>query len=303
MEEELKIKSCTGKNLYVKKWIDKNRKQYKGVIQLVHGMQEQIEKYNEFATMLMEQGYIVIGHDQLGHGYTASDEEELGYFAKKDGWQKLVEDVHIIQNKIKKEYSKIPYIIFGHSMGSLIVRTYITKYKDNIDGIIISGTTGRKKGLITAIFLTKLIMLFKGEKYRSDFLEYLITGSFNKKFNQSEVKENEIINEKNELEKDEKYRKNFTVSAYLELLKGIKYLSKQKNIKNTPNIPILIFSGDKDPVGEHSKGVIRVYKMLEKAGNTNITIRLFKNGKHNMLNSENKNEVYRLILNWLLQFK
>ena len=103
MEKEFYFKSCTGQEVYAKKWIREDRKEYKGVIQLVHGMQEHIGRYNEFANFLADCGYVVVGHDHLGHGNTAKSEEELGYFAKENGWSKLGEDVHILQNQIKEK--------------------------------------------------------------------------------------------------------------------------------------------------------------------------------------------------------
>lgn len=302
MNKEFKFKSCTGKNVYARMWINKEIKEYKAVVQLVHGMQEHIGRYDDFANMLAECGYIVVGHDHLGHGNTVEKEEEFGYFADIDGWNKLVEDIHILQNQIKNEYPDLPYVIMGHSMGSLLVRTYLTKYEDDIQGAIISGTSGQKTGLIAGMLLTKLVMLFRGKRYKSNLLEYLVTGSFNKKFKPNRTKSDWTTRDYEQVDKfvnDAKCGKNFTAIAYYDLLSGTYYLSKQKNINKTLNVPILIFSGDKDPVGENAKGVIRVYNMLKKAGLDNVRIRLFKDGRHEMLNEINKEEVYYFILDWL----
>ncbi len=187
-------------------------------------------------------------------------------------------------------------------MGSLLVRTYLTKYKDNISGAIISGTSGQKRGLISGMMLIKLVMLFRGKRYRSKLLEYLITGSFNRKFKPNRTKSDWTTRDNNQVDialKDPKCGHNFTASAYYDLLSGTYYLSKQKNIDKTMKVPIFMFSGDKDPVGENSKGVIRVYNMLKKAGLENVTIRLFKDGRHEMLNEINRDEVYHYILKWL----
>lgn len=302
MDKEFKFTSSTGKDVYARMWANDNIKEYKGIVQLVHGMQEHIGRYVEFANVLADCGYIVVGHDHLGHGNTVKNEDEFGHFADKEGWNRLVDDIHILQNQIQKEYPELPYIIMGHSMGSLLVRTYITKYKDNISGVIISGTSGQKNGLVAGMLLTKLIMLFRGKKYKSNLLEYLVTGSFNKKFKPNRTKADWTTRDYEQVDKyakDPKCGHNFTTSAYYDLLSGTYYLSKQKNINKTINVPILIFSGDKDPVGENSKGVIRVYNMLEKAGLDNIKIRLFKDGRHEMLNEINKDEVYYFILDWL----
>lgn len=302
MQENFCFTSSTKEEIHARIWKNNNIKEYRGVIQLVHGMQEHIGRYDEFAQVLANNGYIVVGHDHLGHGDTAKSEDDFGYFAKKDGWNHLAEDVHILQNKIAKEYSNLPYIIFGHSMGSLVVRTYLTKYQDNLAGVILSGTSGQKGGLLVGQILTRLIMLFRGDRYRSILLEYLITGSFNKKFKPNRTKadwttrDEEVVDK---YQKDPKCGFNFTTNGYLNLLQGSYYLSKQKNINKTANVPILLISGDKDPVGGMGKGVIRVMNMLEKAGLDKVTIRLFKDARHELLNETNKGEVYYVIFNWL----
>lgn len=302
MVETFTFISSTKETIYAQKWLQEDRKEYKGVIQLVHGMQEHIGRYDEFANILAKQGYIVIGHDHLGHGHTVKNEKKFGYFAKEDGWNRLVEDIHILQNQISNQYPNLPYIIFGHSMGSLLVRTYLTKYDDMVSGVVLSGTSGQKFGLLIGQLLAKGIILFKGDLYRSHLLEYLVTGSFNKKFKPTRTKADWTT--RNEQEVD-KYQKdalcgiNFTARGYLDLLKGTYYLSKQKNIDKTKYLPIYLFSGDHDPVGRMGKGVIRVYHMLEKAGLKDITIRLFQNGRHEMLNEVNKEEVLFYLFKWL----
>lgn len=302
MQESFYFTSSTKEEIHARIWKNEEIKEYRGVIQLVHGMQEHIGRYDEFAQVLAHNGYIVVGHDHLGHGDTAKKEEDLGYFAKKDGWNSLAKDVHILQNKVSKEYPELPYVIFGHSMGSLVVRTYLTKYKDDLAGVILCGTSGQKGGLLAGQILTKLIMLFKGDRYRSKLLEYLITGSFNKKFKPNRTnadwttRDEQVVDK---YQKDPKCGFNFTTNGYLNLLQGSYYLSKQKNINKTLNVPILLISGDKDPVGGMGKGVIRVMNMLEKSGLDKVTIRLFKDARHELLNETNKDEVYYVIFNWL----
>lgn len=302
MESTFSFKSSTGFDVFAKKWINNDFKEHKGIIQLVHGMQEHIGRYNDFANFLANNGYIVVGHDHLGHGNTAKCEDDFGYFADNNGWDRLVEDVHILQNKVHNEYPNLPYIVMGHSMGSLIVRTYITKYDDNLTGVIVSGTSGQKYGLISGKLLIKIISTFKGKRYKSKLIEHLVTGSFNKKFEPNRTPSDWICSDENEVNKfieDEKCGKMFSVQAYYDLLSGTQYLSKQKNVNKTVKVPILIFSGDEDPVGQNGKGVLRVYKMLKKDGTRNVYLRLFKNARHELLNEVNKLEVYNFILDWL----
>lgn len=231
----------------------------------------------------------------------SKSEEEYGHFSDKQGWSNLVDDIHKVQAFAKKEYPDLKYTIFGHSMGSLLVRTYITKYKDKIDKVIICGTSGKRLGIISGIFLIKLMKIFLGKKYKSELIEYLVTGSFNKKFNPNRTVADWTSRDQESVDEfisDKKCLKNFTLQAYEDLLKGSLYVSKQKNVNKSIKVPILITSGDKDPVGENAKGVIRVYKMFEK-GNYEVDIRLFKDARHELLNEINKEEVFGYILNWI----
>lgn len=302
MQEDFYFTSSTGNKIHAKMWRNEEIKQYRGVVQLVHGMEEHIGRYDGFASVLADNGYIVVGHDHLGHGKTVVNKEGFGYFAKKDGWEHLASDVHILQKETSKKYPNLPYIIFGHSMGSLVVRTYLTKYQDHLTGVILSGTSGQRAGLITGQILAGFMMLLKGERYRSSLLEYLVTGSFNKKFKPNRTKADWTTRNEEEVDK---YQKdplcgiNFTTNGYLNLLKGTYYLSKQKNINKTAQVPILLISGDKDPVGGMGKGVIRVERMLKRAGLQDVTVRLFKDARHELTNEINKDEVYYVIFHWL----
>ena len=298
------FQSSIGRQIPYKEWKKEELNEYKGVVQLVHGMQEHIDRYSDFANFLAENGYIVVGHSHLGHGDSVTTKEEYGYFAEKDGWWRLVEDVHLLQNKVQKKYPDMNYIIMGHSMGSLVVRSYLTKYKDNISKAIISGTSGQKYGLIAGQVLINIIKLAKGDHYRSQLVEKLITGSFNDNFKPNRTKADWLSRDEKQVDKylaDEKCGINFTLQAYQDLLKGTRYLSKQRNVNKTLNVPMLLFSGTKDPVGANGKGVIRVYRMLKKAGLEFVTLKLFEDGRHEMLNETNKEEVYQFILDWIEQ--
>ena len=298
------FQSSIGRQIPYKEWKKEELNEYKGVVQLVHGMQEHIDRYSDFANFLAENGYIVVGHSHLGHGDSVTTKEEYGYFAEKDGWWRLVEDVHLLQNKVQKKYPDMNYIIMGHSMGSLVVRSYLTKYKDNISKAIISGTSGQKYGPIAGQVLINIIKLAKGDHYRSQLVEKLITGSFNDNFKPNRTNADWLSRDEKQVNKylaDEKCGINFTLQAYQDLLKGTRYLSKQRNVNKTLKVPMLLFSGTKDPVGANGKGVIRVYRMLKKAGLEFVTLKLFEDGRHEMLNETNKEEVYQFILDWIEQ--
>ena len=265
-------------------------------------MEEFIGRYDEFALFLASKGYMVVGHDHIGHGNSVKDDRELGNFGCKDAWFRLAEDIHILQNNVAKEYPNIPYIVMGHSMGSLLTRTYLTIYNDNLSGAIITGTSGQKYGLHLGILLASIIKMFKGGDYKSKLLERLVTGSFNNNFKPTRTEADWTTSDETKVDeymKVAKPNRKFTVDSYIALFKGSIYLNRKDKIKNTPNIPILIFSGDKDPVGANGKGVKRVYNMLKEAGVENITFKLFENGRHEMLNEVNREEVFDFVLEWI----
>ena len=302
MIKEFYFKSSTGKDLYAKKWYDENLTEYKAVIQLVHGMEEYISRYDEFANYLASKGFMVVGHDHIGHGKSVKDDSELGHMDCEDGWFRMAEDIHILQNKTSQEYPNIPYFIMGHSMGSLLTRTYATIYDDNLTGIILSGTSGQKSMLHLGKFLTSVIKTFKGPKYKSKLLHKMVIGSFNNKFKPNRTESDWTTRDTKKIDEYMKVinpNRRFTIESYSQLMKGSIYLNDMSKIKNTPNIPILIFSGDKDPVGEMGKGVTRVYNMLKEVGIEDVTLKLFKDGRHEMLNEINRDEVFEFILNWI----
>ena len=301
MEVEFYFKSSTGRDIHAKKWYDENLNEYKGVIQLVHGMEESITRYENFARFLVTKGFIVYGHDHLGHGKSVRNDKELGDYDCKDGWLRLAEDIHILQNMIKEKYNNLPRFILGHSMGSMLTRTYVTLYNDNLNGIIILGTSGQKRNITSALLVSNIIKLFKGEKYKSKFLANLMSKSLNKAFKPIKTGTEWLTRDQKILEENRKNlnpNRKFTVESYIQLLKGIKYINEMNNIKKTVDIPILLASGTMDPVGENSKGIIRVYKMMQSAG-LNVEMKLYDGARHEILNEINREEVYEFLLNWI----
>lgn len=210
----------------------------KGLLQVVHGMSEHIGRYDEFMRRLAAEGYIVFGHDHLGHGKTAN-ENELGYIAKKDGWLRLAEDVSVFKNGAVNGLSELPdigslpYFLMGHSMGSFVVRTASELYLKP-DKLIIMGTGGPNPASGAGLALAKIIKLFCGEKHISNLLYFLMFGSYNRKF-----KENDIVSwlstDKSERDKnraDKFCTFKFTVSALEDLIKLQSFANRKDWFKN-----------------------------------------------------------------------
>lgn len=153
----------------------------KGIVQIVHGMCEHKERYIPFMEYLSAHGYICAIHDHRGHGESVLAEEDLGYMYK-GGWKALVEDIRLVQNEVKASYPTLPYTLFGHSMGSMAVRSFTKRYDDSIDTLFVCGCPSRNPAGGAGRLLAGLIGALKGERYRSPLMQRLSFGSFNKPF-------------------------------------------------------------------------------------------------------------------------
>ena len=273
----------------------------KGIIQVVHGMNEYIERYNNFMSFFAEKGYIVVGHDHLGHGKTALNDRELGYFSQKNGWSHLCDDVKSITEFVKKDYPTLPIYLFGRSMGSFITRITVNRYSNLYDKFIICGTSGENPLASVGLMLTNIFKVIKGDKYVSKFILNMAFSSYNKKFDNITkyewlTKDREIINK---YINDKFCMFDFTVSAMHDLITLCKKCNINKWFKDFPkHMPVFIISGSDDPVGNYGKGVIEVYNKLKKYG-SNVTYKLYKNCRHEIHNDSCKDEVFYDILNFI----
>lgn len=274
----------------------------KAVLQIVHGMIEHIERYDEFARFANQAGYLVVGHDHVGHGNTVVEPDDYGYFPKD--WQTLVADVHTLQVEVKQKYPNIPYIIMGHSMGSFITRLYLAKYGQDVEAAIIMGTGQQPRVQTwTAIGLTRILRVIHGEKYRSKFLEQMSTGMFNRSFSPNRTKADWLSRDEAEVDKylaHEHHQFTPTLNMYHSLFTFSNYAASPKWIKQIPHtLPLLLISGATDPVGGASKGVECFYALLQREGFSDVTLKLYPEARHEILNELNKVEVMRDLVAWM----
>lgn len=274
----------------------------KGIIQICHGMAEHIGRYDNFMNFLCDNGYIVVGYDQRGHGMTAGSVENCGYMSDSDNIEVLVEDVHKVVEHIKNAYPEKNIYLFGHSMGSFVSQRYVELYNNEISGLILSGSS-YNDGLIIKLgnILASMITKSKGRKHISHFINNLSLGSYNKKFKPAKTSVDWLSrdNENNvKYENDEYCGMIFTVSYFKDLTNCFKLIAKDLELVNN-KLPIYIMSGDNDPVGNFGKGTTLLFTKLKKVGISDLTLKLYKDGRHEMLNEINKEEVYKNILEWV----
>lgn len=283
-------------------------KNIKGFFQIVHGMTEHIARYEKLMRDLADIGYITFGYDNLGHGNTATDDSELGFIASKDGWDLLAKDVKIFSDAVISEYTKqsedkLPYILMGHSMGSFIVRVASEKYVSP-DKLIIMGTGGKNPAADAGLALISVIKKFKGEKHFSPIIDSIAFGSYNKRFGKTTKDDPSLW-----LTNDESVRKayyndkyctfKFSVSAMADLITLIKECNRDEWYKNVSGkMPILLLSGEDDPVGNFGKGIIEVRDKLKK-NNADVECILYKGARHEILNDFTYCEVKNNIIDFI----
>ncbi len=302
MRKNFKFVDSNGLELNVYKWVPKGK--ILGVIQISHGMTENILRYDEFAEFLNNNGFIVYGHDHRGHGETAKNKENFGYLADDNGFEWLVKDLHELMIKIKSENKELPLYLFGHSMGSFVSQRFAELYGNELDGLILSGSNGQPIKLVSlAIFLSKLEIILFGRRHVSKMLDKISFGGFNKKFKPNRTNCDWLCSVESEVDKyiNNKYCGFIcTSSFYYDFFRGLKEIHKDKNFKSIPkDLPIYILSGDMDPVGVFGKGIINLYEKLKNNGIKDVSYKLYKDKRHEILNENNKDQVMNDILLWL----
>ena len=277
------------------------------VFQMIHGMLEYIERYISFFEYLTTKGFVVVGHDHLGHGQSINTIDDLGYFGEPNPNELIINDIHNLRLLIQQKYPKIPYFMAGHSMGSYLLRQYISLNGVGIAGAIILGTGYEYPLKISmGLNLCKIISFFKGSHYRSKLFKKLCleTGPYKKYDLKKRDENNSWITSDPKMAKiyneDNKMDFNFTINGFTALINATKYSCDPSNIaKIRKDLPILIVSGDCDPVGNNGKGVKKVYEMMKFAGILDIKMKLFENDRHEILNEINRDEVFEYIKIWL----
>lgn len=276
----------------------------RAVVQIVHGIAEHIERYDDFMRFLAENGIVAVGDDHLGHGKSVTEPGDLGFFNDKDGWDYAVMDEERLHDQMREEYPDVPYIFFGHSMGSFLTRTLIIKCPDKYDAAILSGTGHQSKALVYAGgLLANLTVKLKGARADGQQLNDVAFGTYLSHITDPRTPFDWLTRDEAAVDKyiaDPMCGFVCTASLYRDMMDGVKFITTQSNIdKMDKTKPIYFMSGAEDPVGDYGVGVDRAYKAFCKAGLHDVKIRLYPGGRHEMLNETNHLEVYKDILDWI----
>lgn len=274
-----------------------------GVLQLAHGMAEHSERYADFARACNDQGFIVVANDHRGHGRTGEKGGLMGYFAESDGFDRVVDDLEQITSWIKKTYPQLPVFLMGHSMGSFLTRRYLQKYGANIQGAIIMGSGGDPGATAKFGKLIARRQMRRDPTKPSALLDKLSFGNFNRGVKNPQTKFDWLSRDPQAVAKyiEDPYC-GFVCSSgfFYDLLTGLEQIHDPALIAQIPkHIPLLVVSGEADPVGKNGKGVREFVAQYEGAGIRNIKTILYPGARHELLNEENRTEVIADICQWL----
>lgn len=276
----------------------------RAIVQIIHGIAEYIDRYDEFMSFLADNGIIAVGTDHLGHGKSIESEEQTGFFAYDNGWDYVVRDEEVLRLAMHENYPELPIIVFGHSMGSFMARTLLIRYPDAFNAAIISGTGNQGAALVNGgLFMGNLVTGLKGAHHYSKFLNNLAFGSYNKIYENPKTEYDWLSRDEANVQKyidDPLCGFIPSCSLFRDMMTGVKFITNKKNLTAmNKDMPVYFMSGDMDPVGECGKGVQKAYNNFLEAGMKDVSIKLYPGGRHEMLNEINKDEVYTDILAWL----
>jgi alpha-beta hydrolase superfamily lysophospholipase len=299
--ELFKIETRDHLQLQAYSWAVKNPL---AVVQIAHGMMEHAGRYDHFASWLNEHQVAVYANDHIGHGLTAKTPADLGHFPRKDDWQRSVDILQSLTQKIHAEHPGIPVFLFGHSMGSVMAQTYMMLCGREADGYILSGPV-RQSGTMANLGLKiagMLTFLF-GPEDRSKLLIFLGYGQYNNRLKPRRTAFDWLSNVDSTVDK---YMGSpicgFACSNrfYQNFFHGFNYISKRKNLKQIPpGTQVYIFAGRMDPAGKFGKDPQKINYLLSKFASARVRMKLYCKGRHEMLSEENREEVFGDLLEWM----
>ena len=276
----------------------------RAVVQISHGMIEMIDRYEDFALFLNGHGYAVIGNDHLGHGLTAGNDADLGYFCPRNMSATVVADLHRVTKYAKKKYKNKPYFLLGHSMGSFMARRYLMTYGMDLDGAVICGTGRQSRPvLIAGTIVSNAMRLVFGDRFRSRLLEMSAFGGYQKRIPDPRTKSDWMTRDTRIVDfcRSSKYCTFiFTINGYRTLFEVLFFIQNRQNAARIPSeLPLFFIAGGQDPVGHYGRDVRRVSAGYERAGVEDVSVKIYQEDRHEVLNELDRDLVYRDVLSWL----
>ena len=301
MRQEAFYPSCGYGDIRYCRWVPEETP--RGIIQILHGIAEHVERYDDFAHFLASKGFLVVAEDHMGHGKSISKDGVRGYFY--GGWFSAVADSHKLYEITRTEFPETPYILFGHSMGSFMVRTMLQDYPEmDIQGCIICGTGWQPEWMLSAgLAICAQVCKSEKEKQASQLLQKIAFGSYNKRVEHPRTQYDWLSRDPKIVDQ---YIADplcgFVAAAGLmrDMFTGIRYIQRKDNLrKMRKDLPIYFIAGGDDPVGSYGAGVEKTVAHFENAGMQAVTSKIYPLCRHEILNEINRQEVYHDVLQWV----
>lgn len=292
-----KIKSSSD-NLELELAYIEPKEEIKGVVQISHGMSEHKERYYDFMEYLKNQGYVVVINDHRGHGSSVKNKEELGYFYTED-INYIINDLYDVTKYIKNKYKDKKIYLFSHSMGTLVARGYIQKYDNEIEKLVLCGPPTKNELTKFAIKLSQVSKYINKDTKPSKLLNKLTFGSYNKGNTINNEWLSKSIDNVNNYNEDELCGFIFTGNGFINLYKLMDNAFCRENYKmQNKSLPIFVIAGSEDPVIQDEKKFLELVDFLKELGYKDVTSKLYKDLKHEILNEEEKNIIYKDVLDF-----
>lgn len=291
-----------GYRLYTRIWTPSSPP--RGIVHIAHGMSEHGGRYAAVAEALTEAGYAVYAHDHRGHGRTAETERDLGHFADAGGWAKVVDDIGAVQRRARRDHPGVPLFLVGHSMGSLLARSYAIEHSDLIDGLVLSGTAGSPgaMGRVGAL-VAKTEARLRGPRRPSTLMNKLTFGSFAGRFKPARTEFDWLSRDTEQVDAyiaDPLCGRVPSAQFFVDLLTGVAQINDADQVAHMrPDLPIYLFSGGRDPVGDNGQGVRAVHDLYETVGIRDLTLLLYPDARHETFNELNRAQVVGDLIAWL----
>ena len=301
MVKEFMYPSCVGGMIHACRWLPEEEP--KAVVQIIHGIAEYGARYDHFARFLTSQGILVTVQDHMGHGGSICAETPRGVIS--GGWFDMVEDAYQLFRDTRKEYPDVPYIFFGHSMGSFVLRTILAKYPDSgIAGAVICGTGWVEKALrLGGYGVASAVCAIRGAAHPSPLLKKVMFGSYNSRIENARTENDWLSTDPAVVDA---YNADpdcgFTASAGLvrAMTGGLGFIHKTETLSAMNKaLPVLFIAGGEDPVGNYGAGVEKCAEEFRGAGMANVSCVIYPGGRHEILNERNKEEVYKATADWI----
>jgi len=273
-----------------------------GCVQIVHGMAEHRGRYARLAGRLTAAGYEVWAHDQRGHGLNAPMGK--GHFADSDGWQALVTDTSTVTQRIATERPATPVILFGHSMGSFIAQTLMIERATDYAGVVLAGSNGRDFGAHCVVLVLALIeRRLRGAREQSRWIRALLRANYNRQFRPTRTVVDWISRDEREVDAalaDPLCGVGLSTQSWIDFARGLLTLDAPECFRKVPpTLPILLMSGTRDPVGRNGRGPARLARTLERSGARDVTLLLYPEARHELVNEINRDSVTQDLIAWL----